>query len=302
MNDEVSSVGSGPLRLPASKQEFWALIIAIIVVFVLVQIGAPIVRSLEFIDPKLRDYFIGMSFEAFPFVHRGSKQYLAKVSRSAEPELQDSAPWYVAGVLAAAVLFGWNQFVSFFSAMSLEVMQSAFPEPARLQLDEMELMNIQTMAALVIILPLCAVASVYAGMLLNRHTRSHTLGALGVAAAVFVTINVFFTWVMNPDYMTTIANVLSAGGAPAMQVAFGLSLVGIIVFSFGALGVFISRFNRERPLGKIVEAARKLPADQREALAVELAQRLQPIKGPASLIGSPKSPSGPVQHATAAEP
>lgn len=301
MSEDASTGGQGTVRLPASGHEFWALIIAIGVVFGLVQIGAPIIRSFDFLDPKLRDYFIGMSFAAFPVVHRGSKQYLSRYSKMAEPELLDSAPWYVAGVIAAAVLFGWNQFVSFFAAVSLGVALQAYPDPSTLNVNMDTFGQIQTFALLAVVMPLCAVASVFAGILVNRHTRSHTLAALGLAAFVFVIINTLFTWLMNPAYMESIFALISMGGSQAAQVAFGLSLAGLNVFVFGVLGVYISRFNRERPLGKIVEAARRLTAEQREALALEIADR---VRASAASVtpAAPPSPPPPVQLPTGAEP
>jgi len=299
MSEDVPAAG---IRLPASGHEFWALIIAIGVVFGLVQLGAPIIRTFDFLDPKLRDYFIGMSFAAFPVVHRGSKQYLTRFSKTLEPELPDSASWYVAGVVAAAVLFGWNQFVSFFAAMALGVAQQAYPDPSTMNLNLDALGQMQTFALLIIVMPMCAVASIYAGILLNRHTRSHTLAALGVVAVVFVMINTLFTWLMNPAYMDSIIAMISMGGMQAAQVAFGMSLAGMNVFAFGALGVYISRYNRERPLGKIVEAARRLTADQREALATEISNRARAAVVPIVRPAPPPVPPAPVQFPTGAEP
>jgi hypothetical protein len=301
MSEDGSVGGHGTVRLPSSGHEFWALIIAVGVVFVLVQIGAPIIRTFDFLDPKLREYFIGMSFAAFPVVHRGSKQYLSRYSRLAEPELQDSAPWYVAGVIAAAVLFGWNQFVSFFAAMALGVALQAYPDPSTLQLNMETLGQMQTFALLIIVMPMCAVASIYAGILVNRHTRSHTLAALGLAAAVFVVINTLFTWLMNPEYMDAIFALIAMGGTQAVQVAVGMSLAGLNVFVFGVLGVYVSRYNRERPLGKIVEAARRLTTEQREALALEIATRARAAAASAA-PPAPPSPPPPVQFPTGAEP
>ncbi|MEQ1753749.1 MAG: hypothetical protein ABL973_06420 [Micropepsaceae bacterium] len=256
------------------------------VVFALVQVGAPIVRTFDFLDPKLRDYFIGMSFAAFPLIHRGCKQQLGRLANTSEPVLQDSAPWYVAGIVAAAVLFGWNQFVSLFALMSLEIMQSAYPDPQQLNLDPQVLSGLQVTAALVVILPLCAVASIYAGVQLNRHTRSHAIEAVGLAAICFMSINALLTWALNPEFMESIFQTISAGGPQALTLLLGMSMVAIIVFGFGIVGIGISRFNRERPLGKILEAARRLPAEQREALALEINDRVRHAYAvPASTVG-----------------
>ena len=114
------------LWLPANSHEFWALALSLLSVLVLVQVGAPVIREFEFLDPKLRDYFIGISFAAFPLIHRTYKQNLARLTIHQQPVKHDSTPWYVAGVVAAAVLFGWNQFVSLLSGISIGVLFAAF--------------------------------------------------------------------------------------------------------------------------------------------------------------------------------
>ena len=71
----ASNEGSG-FRIPANAHELWALGLSLLVVLLLVQVGAPVIRELEFLDPKLRDYFIGISFAAFPLIHRQCKRGL----------------------------------------------------------------------------------------------------------------------------------------------------------------------------------------------------------------------------------
>ena len=66
--------------------------LSLLAVFVLIQVGAPIIRELDFLDQKLRDYFMGISFAAFPVIHRGCKQGLAGLSAQA-PVRHDLAPW-----------------------------------------------------------------------------------------------------------------------------------------------------------------------------------------------------------------
>ena len=302
MSQSPATSESGFFKLPSSTHEFWALFLAVVIVFLLVQLGAPIVRSLEFLDPKLRDYFIGMSFAAFPLIHRGCKQGIGRFRIADEPVLQDSAAWYVSGIVAGAVLFGWNQFAAFLAGLSLEISRGAYPDPTTLNLDLDAFSTMQTTAALAVVLPLCAVASVYAGMLLNRHTRSHTVAAVAIAAVFFVTANTMTTWAVHPEMIEQIVAVLQAGGEDAVQLVFGLSLVGLIVFVCGVGGTFISRMNRERPIGMIVEAARKLSPDKRQALAQELMQRAR--EGQVSGAGGVQAavtPHGP-QLPTGAEP
>jgi hypothetical protein len=291
MDDLPSPLRTSSLRLPANSREFWALALALMAVFLLVQVGAPIIRDLEFLDPKIRDYFIGISFAAFPLIHRSCKQNLARFSTTDEPVLHDSAPWYVAGVVAAAVIFGWNQFVSFLALVAINMVLSPFDGAAMQSVDTNVLNTAATSAALVVVLPLSAVAALYAGILLNRHTRSHTFASVALASACFITINALMTWALQPDLIDAIVAQITAGGENAVGVLIGMSGVGIAIFGFGSLGVFVSRYNRERPVGRIVEAARKLPPDEREALALQLAARInrtaRPVVQPPLPTGAP---------------
>lgn len=274
MSNETASA-SGGIKLPASRHELGALALAVTVVFLLVQVGAPIIRSFDFLDPKLRDYFIGMSFAAFPFIHRGCKQQLLRLRGFDEPVLHDSAPWFVTGIVAGAILFAWNQFVSALAGFSHMTIIGAYPDPTTLNLSIEELSGVQTLAALIIILPISAFASVIAGVQINRHTRSHVFGAIAIAAAFFVVANTTVTWAMHPDVVVQVFSIIASGTAEGLQILFGMCLVGFIVFGFGSLGVLISRMYRERPLGQIIEVARKLSADERTQLAHELNQRIR---------------------------
>ncbi len=274
MNTQSPPLRRSSLRLPANSREFWALVISLASVFVLVQVGAPVIREFEFLDPKLREYFIGISFAAFPLIHRTCKQNLSRISAYQEPVKHDSSPWYVAGVVAAAVLFGWNQFVSLLSGMSIGVLFASFEDAGIKNLDPATVNTAATTAAIVMVMPLSAIAAIFAGILLNRHTRSHTFLAVALAAFCFVAINTLMTWVFQPEMLEAIVEMISQGGETAIQVLFGMTLVGIVIFVCGAIGVLVSRFNRERPVGRIIEAARKLPPGEREALALELAGRV----------------------------
>ena len=277
------------LWLPANSHEFWALALSLLSVLVLVQVGAPVIREFEFLDPKLRDYFIGISFAAFPLIHRTYKQNLARLTIHQQPVKHDSTPWYVAGVVAAAVLFGWNQFVSLLSGISIGVLFAAFDGPGLQNLDPATVNEAAATASLFTVMPLNAIAAIFAGILLNRHTRSHTVLALALASFSFVAINTLMTWAFHPQMFDPVIAVVAQGGEAAALVLVGMALVGIVIFVFSAIGLLVSRFNRERPVGRIIEAARKLPPGEREALALELTNRLdaaarksQPVQIPAT--------------------
>lgn len=298
MSEDNVSASSG-LKLPASRHELWALLLAVTVVFLLVQVGAPIIRTFDFLDPKLRDYFIGMSFAAFPFIHRGCKQNLARFLHADEPVLHGSSPWFVTGIIAGAILFAWNQFVSALAGLSHMTLIGIYPDASALNLSIEELTGVQTLAALIIILPISACASILAGIHLNRHTRSHVFGAIGIAAVFFVVANTTVTYAMHPDMVAQIFGIIFSGTSEGLQILFGMCLVGFIVFGFGALGVVISRFYQERPLGQIIESARKLSADERVSLAQELSLRMRSSQ---QTSRASSTPAVPPQMPTVAEP
>lgn len=261
------------LRLPKTGVEFWALVLSVAAVFVLVQLGAPLIRTLDFLDPKIRDYFIGMSFAAFPFIHSACKGGLERYRRAGEPVLHDSGAWYVTGIVAGALLFAWNQFVGGLVALSLLAIVDGLPQLGGPAVDPEALMVTFLASSLIVVLPLSGVAAVFAGMQLNRHTRSRVLAALAAAAVFFVASNVVVSWAMNAAFVEEVVAHILAGGPEAVETLFGFSLFGLVVFFFGCLGVFVSRLRGERPLGRLLEAARRLPAEQREALAAEVMRR-----------------------------
>lgn len=249
----------GGFHVPASAHEFWALAISLLTVFVLVQFGAPIVREFDFLDEKLREYFIGIAFIAFPVIHRGVKQGLSgfKAEPAAQPEL---APWYVTGVFAAALLFAWNQLVSLCAAFSASVLVGLLQVTAEPATFAVALAT----STLAVSLPMSAIASVLAGIALNRGTRSRVFAALAAAAVTFVAFNVLLTWAFQPEFLA--AQLAAVGPDTIIGFAIGLCLVGFIVFVFGALGIAISRWRGDASLGRLVRVARHLSPVERDAV------------------------------------
>jgi len=281
MSDPSAVQNQGGFRLPATMQEFWALALALAAVFLLIQFGAPLVRELDFLDQKLRDYFSGVAFAAFPLIHRECKRGLASFSPQAAAR-SGLAPWFVTGVIAAAVLFGWNQFVSLLGGLSAGLALGQLAQGA--DLTGQDAAMAVTMSIMVVSMPLSAIAAVFAGVLLNRNTRSHVFAALALAAVCFVSFNAGTTWYFEPElFAAQVANAASEGAFGLAMFAVGLFLVGFIIFVFGALGVVISWFNRERAIGRIMEGARRLPAAEREVLASEIARRLEAAARPEAM-------------------
>lgn len=300
MAEQAASPSESAFRMPANMHEFGALVLALIAVFVLVQVGAPIIREFEFLDQKLRDYFIGISFAAFPFIHHQCRRSLAGFKPQTTVR-HDLAPWFVTGVIAAALLFAWNQFVSFLTGYSMGLALGSLAQ--NVNIESTEAANALIISIMAVSIPLSAVAAIFAGVMLNRNTRSHTFAALVVASVFFVVFNAVTNWILEPAMVVAGWTEAAAQGALGIAAFLtGLFLVGLIIFVFGTIGVVISRFKRERTIGRLMELARRLPADQRESLAMEIATRLEG-KARARASASPSMQSfSSAQVATAVEP
>jgi hypothetical protein len=272
MSEQAAAATSDSVfRVPTNGHEVAALGVSLLAVFALIQVGAPAIRELDFLDPKLRDYFIGISFAAFPAIHRSCKRGLAGFKAQA-PVRQDLAPWFVAGVIAATLLFAWNQFVSLLGGLATGI---ALAQVQGANLDAPEVMQGVILGNLAISLPLSAVAAVFAGIQLNRYARSHVFAALALASVCFLVFNLALNYVVQPDYIVEQITIAASGGALSMLQFFaGMALVGVVIFVAGSVGVLISHFNRERSIGRLIDAARRLPVGEREALAADIAGRL----------------------------
>jgi hypothetical protein len=296
---EQSASDSG-FRIPANAHEFFALALAFVIVIGLVQLGAPLVREFEFLDPKLRDYFIGVGFVAFPFIHRQCKRGLSAFTLHGEVR-HDLTPWYVTGVFAAALLFAWNQFVSACAGLAIGILHAQIPVG---EVEPQAFVAALGTSMLAMSLPMSAVASVFAGVLLNRNTRSHVFAALALAALMYLVFNVALNYALMPEVITAqISEASTQGVAYIVGFFFGIGFVALIVLVFGAIGIAISRFNREKSLGRIIEVARRMTAGEREQLAAELAHRFAPAApaahgaaaAVASFAPSPQARSNPAE-------
>lgn len=287
---ESGSPSGNRLKLPASQQERWALVLSILAVFLLVQIGAPLIRRLEFLDPKIRDYFIGMCFAAFPFILDAMKAVLRNVRVPETSRLEETASWYVTGVVSGALLFAWNQFVSVLAWVSLTTYATVIPDPSTLNVPEEVFVPVQMMALLIVVVPLCAVAGFLAGLHLNRHTRSNVGRAVVLAALFFLVANTTVNWVTNPEITGELFSMLLAGGADGFGVLVGMSGVGLVILGATAAGAVVSRMRRERQLGEVMGALQRLSGDRRDLLVRETllrAQELQAAGDVASQVSAP---------------
>jgi len=270
MSEQKDSI----FRAPTNAQEYTALGLALLAVLMIVQFGAPIVRELEFLDQKIRDFFIGGAFAAFPLIHRGAKSAIAGVK--APPVRPELSPWFVTGAFAATLLFAWNTFVTFIAGLSIGTFAGAVgvsPQTTAEVADSAMLASI-----LMIGLPLTALASVYSGMLLYRHTRSHVILALAFAALLFIVFNTLVTWVSNPAFIVQQWTIAAQNGPLGIFYFFvGMGLVAVIVLVFGGIGIIASRLMSEASLGKVLVAARRLSPADREVLAADITSRVEAV-------------------------
>lgn len=268
MSEQKDSI----FRVPTNAQEYSSLGLALVVVLVIVQFGAPIVRELEFLDQKIRDFFIGGAFAAFPLIHRGARNAMAGFrAPPARPEL---SPWFVTGAFAATLLFAWNTIVSFLAGLSIGAFAGTVGVAPQTTPDVAD--SAMLASILMIGLPLAAIASVYAGVLLFRHTRSHVLLALAFAAFLFILFNTLVTAATNPAFIVAHWTQAMQNGVEGVVYFFvGLGLVAAIVFVFGGVGIVISRLMSEASLGKVMVAARRLSPADRELLAADITGRVE---------------------------
>lgn len=268
MSEQKDSI----FRVPTNAQEYSALGLALVAVLMIVQFGAPIVRELEFLDQKIRDFFIGGAFAAFPLIHRGARSAMAGFK--APPARPELSPWFVTGAFAATLLFAWNTIVAFLAGLSIGTFAATVgiaPQTTSEVADGAVLASI-----LLIGMPLTAIASIYAGVLLFRHTRSHVLLALAFAALLFIAFNTLVTAATNPAFIVAHWTQAVQGGIEGVVYFFvGMGLVAAVVFVFGGIGIVISRLMSEASLGKVMVAARRLSPADRELLAADITSRVE---------------------------
>lgn len=266
MSEGVVQKGEGGLRAPSNMREVIALVFALVIVLGAIQLGAPLVRQLTFIDEKIRDSVIGLAFFAFPAINRTIKQALDRSSGQGlvRPDL---SPWFVTGFFAATLMFAWNQFVTFIASVSIFGAVGALAPPEALSANP----EVIILAISIVALPMTFVAAIVGGVLLNRYTRSGVLPALLLAAFALVGLNVTISWLTSRDVIER--SLEQAGGVAGLLVGFGV--VAVIIFIGLGVGVLVSRINRERSIGRLLSAVRKLPPQDRDAVTNDVLKRLE---------------------------
>lgn len=266
MSEAVVQKGEGGLRTPSNVREVIALVLALVIVLALIQLGAPLVRQLTFIDEKIRDSVIGLAFFAFPAINRTIKQLLDR-SSGAGLVRPDLSPWFVTGIFAATLMFAWNQFVTFLASVAIFGVVGTLAPPEALTSNP----EVIVLAISIISLPMTFVAAIIGGVLLNRYTRSGILFALLLAVFSLVGLNVTIAWLTTRDIIER--SLEQAGGLAGLLVGF--SVVAILIFLGLGLGVVISRLRRERSIGRPLSAVRRLPPDARDGVTAKVIEQLE---------------------------
>ncbi len=272
MSGQIVTNDDGRWRPPSNLREGLATVAALALVFGFIQIAAPFVQKAEFIAKEIRDYAVGIGFALFVPVYRVVNQGLQTVQGGSGLVRPDLSPWFVTGVTAAAVLFAWNQFVGFVSGAAIAAAIRSVGQSA--DLSQVDVGGAVTLGATFIVIPLCAAASILAGILLNRTTRSGVVLALILASVAYLALSVLTAWIIQPDSMKS-ALERAMKEQQALAVAAALAFIAIVVFIFGGIGVIISRIQRERSIGRLLNAARRLEPTERDAVTQDVLDRLQ---------------------------
>ena len=272
MSGQIVSNDGGRWRPPSNLREGLATVAALAIVLGFVQIAAPFIQKAEFIAKEIRDYAAGIGFALFVPVYRVVNQALQTVQGGSGLVRPDLSPWFVTGVTAAALLFAWNQFVGFVSGAAIAAAIRSVGQSA--DLSKVDIGAAVTLGATFIVIPLCAAASILAGVLLNRTTRSGVILALILASVVYLGLSVFTAWIVQPDSLSA---ALQEAMRQQQALAFvaALAFIAIVVFVFGGIGVIVSRIQRERSTGRLLNAARKLEPGERDAVTQDVLDRLE---------------------------
>jgi len=255
------------LKPPSTMKEAFAALIALVVVLAGANLAA--VGLKDVLEPTVRSSVVGMVFASVPAVYGFSNRALNGFApkRLEFPEL---LPWYVTGLFAGTCLFAWIQFIAVVMGAGLGM---AFSSAGVQTPDINVIATVAGLGTLIITAP----ASVLAGMILNRSTRSLVFLAALFAAILCIGLSVFTSWVLVPAYINQLMQNLG-------QALLGVSIQAGIVLVFSLLGVGWSALWRERSIGRVAHATRRLKPEQRDKVFAEITDMLgaQSMAGEAS--------------------
>lgn len=254
-------VEPGGLKPPSTLKEGLAALIAIGIVLAGANLAAVALQGV--LQDDVRSSVVGMVFAGVPAVYGFSNRALNGFKPS-HLEFPDLLPWYVTGLFAGACLFAWIQFVGVVTGAGLGLSIAA----RGLVLD----LPTMSMIAGVVIMPLLAPPAFLAGVMMNRSTRGLVVLAVILAALLCSALSFFMSWSLSREAFNTLV-VEQIAKDPTTGI--GVALPSIIALIFGLLGVAWSKFRRERSLGRITNAARRLKPAQRAQVLADITGALE---------------------------
>lgn len=245
------------LKPPSTVKEALAALLALVIVLGGANLAA--IGLKDVLEPQVRSSVVGMVFASVPAVYGFSNRALNgfKPRRLEFPELQ---PWYVTGLFAGACLFAWIQFVAFVMGAGLGM---AFSSAGLDSPDLNIIASVSGLATLVVTAP----AAVLAGTMLNRSTRGLVFLSVLLGAILCVALSVFTSWLLVPEYINRVMR------NPA-QAGLGIAIPATIVLVFGLFGVAWSALWRERSIGRVAHATRRLKPEQRDRVFAQITDLL----------------------------
>jgi hypothetical protein len=259
------------LRAPRNIREAISLGAAFAVCFGAAFAISPLVALLSFVPDELRGYLNGLPLGGVLALHATFNRVLtAAAARDGGVERPDLPPWPVTGLMAAASLFAWNWFVSFLAktAMAQAFSGGADGDPELLRAGVAS-------AASIISVALTLLAVVLTGRMLNRFTRTGVAAALILTGLAYLALQLGLSYYFNPvEFEGLVRDSLSGGAGSIAGMVVGLLIIPIGIVLAGTVGVLYSRIARERSMGRLVNAARRLDDDARHAVTEDVLRRV----------------------------
>jgi MFS family permease len=253
-------VEPGGLKPPSTIKEFAAALIAGLVILGGAQVTTILLKGT---DETVRSGIVGLIFTAIAPIYAFANRALNGF-KSPRLEMPELLPWYVTGLFAGGALFAWIQFVGFACGAGIAVAVA-----------QQGLVISQQMMSVVVgmvVMPMLAPAAFLAGIVLNRATRSWVVPAVFLGAVLCALFSFFTTWTVNhAAFQALVVDPI----AKDPSASWGLFAASIIAFVFGLLGVGWSALRRERSIGRIAHAARRLKKDERDQVLADINAALE---------------------------
>ncbi|MDX2233045.1 MAG: hypothetical protein NW200_00980 [Hyphomonadaceae bacterium] len=277
MTDQTARDAEAKLRAPRTVAEAVALTLAFAVCFGLSFAITPLVAGLTFVPEHLRGYINSAPLGALPVLNTAFNGMLARARGGAGgPERTDLPSWFVTGAIAGACLVAWYWFAAFLGnfAASLAGLNGMFA--AGVGADPAAVENAVEAAARLNATVLTLLAAILAGRMLNRFTRRGVLAALAFMSVIYLAVNYALAVYFNPAELQELVQDSMATAAGAAGMVVGFLLIPVSIFIMAGVGVLYSRIGRERSMGRLQNAARRLSDEERHQLTESILNRPTP--------------------------